>query len=163
MAIRNDHLSPSSTLLAIGDTAPDFTLLDQDRKEWKLSEALKKGDVVLSFYPLSFTSTCSIEMGCISKDIAQWGAKGASVVGISCDSFAVQKAYADKEGYQHRLLADMHRQVCKTYGLYWADLNVANRGTVIIAKSAQGRGTIKFIQAREPGKAMDWDSVLAMV
>jgi alkyl hydroperoxide reductase subunit AhpC len=57
----------------------------------------------------------------------------------------------------------MHRQVCKAYGLYWADLNVANRGTVVIGKSADGKGKIKFIQAREPGKAMDWDAVLGMV
>jgi peroxiredoxin len=163
MATKNDQLSPRSAPLAVGDFAPDFTLLDQDRKEWKLSEAVKQGDVVLSFYPLSFTSVCSTEMGCISKDIAQWSKKGAAVVGVSCDSFAVQKAFAEKEGYQHLLLADMHRQVCKAYGLYWADLNVANRGTVVIGKSADGKGTIKFIQAREPGKAMDWDAVLAMV
>jgi peroxiredoxin len=161
MSIKNDHLAPRATPLAVGDVAPDFTLLDQDRKEWKLSEAVKKGDVVLSFVPLAFTGVCGTEMGCIAKDAATWQGKGATVVGISCDSFATQKAWAEKEGYTQRLLADMHRQVCKAYGLYWADLNVSQRGTVIIGKSADGKGKVKSSQAREPGKAMDWDSVLA--
>ncbi len=163
MSTQNQSLSPRSAPLAVGDAAPDFTLLDQDRKEWKLSDAVKQGDVVLCFYPLSFTGVCSTEMACISKDFAQWSGKGAQVVGISCDSFAVQKAYAEKEGYQHRLLADMHRHVCKAYGLYWQDLNVAQRGTVVIGKSADGKGKVKFVQAREPGKAMDWKNVLEMV
>ncbi len=163
MSNQNQNLTPRSSPLAVGDVAPDFTLMDQDRKEWKLSDAVKNGDVVLAFYPLSFTGVCSTEMACISKDFATWSAKGSQVVGISCDSFAVQKAYADKEGYKHRLLADMHRQVCKAYGLYWPELNVAQRGTVVIGKSADGKGKVKFVEAREPSKAMNWNNVLEMV
>lgn len=163
MSTKNDQLTPRTAPLQAGDTAPDFTLLDQDRKEWKLSDAVKKGDVILSFVPLAFTGVCSTEMGCISKDAARWGAKGATVVGISCDSFATQKAWAEKEGYTQRLLADMHRQVCKAYGIYWADLNVAQRATVVIGQSPDGVGKIKFFEAREPGKAMDWERVLGLV
>lgn len=163
MAIKNDQLSVRATALSVGDVAPDFALLDQNRKEWKLSEALKKGDVVLCFYPLSFTSVCSTEMRCVSDDFEKWTAKGAQVVGISTDSFAVQKAWADAEGYKQTLLADMHKQVCKAYGLYWGDLNVAQRGTVVIGQAQDGKGKVKFVQAREPGKAMDWQSVVAMV
>ena len=93
--------------------------------------------------------------------MASWQAKGATVVGISCDSFAVQKAWADKEGFKQPLLADMHRHVCKAYGLYWPDLNVSSRGTVVIGKDPSGLGTVKWVQAREPGKAMNWEEVLA--
>ena len=163
MSTRNDLLTARSSLIGVGEVAPDFTLLDQDRKEWTLSEAVKKGDVALCFVPLAFTGVCSTEMGCISKDAGKWSGKGATVVGISCDSFAVQRAWAEKEGYTQRLLADMHRQVCKAYGLYWADLNVAQRGTVVIGKAADGKGKVKFVEAREPSKAMDWERVLGMV
>src|SRR5262245_16437318 len=109
--MKNPHLTPRSATIGIGDTAPDFTLLDQDRKEWKLSEYVKTGDVVLSFVPLAFTSVCSVEMKCISDDFAKWSAKGATVVGVDCDSFAANKAWAEKDGYKHAILADMHREV----------------------------------------------------
>lgn len=150
-------------MLKIGDTAPDFTLKDQHGKEWTLSAAIKNGDVVLSFVPFAFTGVCSTEMGCISKDIATWSKKGATVVGVDCDSPYANKAWAEKEGYTHTILSDLKRDVVKAYGLFWADLNVANRGTVVIAKAPDGKGKIKHIDARPPGQAMDWNNVLAMV
>ena len=150
-------------MLKVGDTAPDFTLKDQHGKEWTLSAALKKGDVVLSFVPFAFTGVCSTEMSCISKDIATWSKKGATVVGVDCDSPYANKAWAEKEGYTHTILSDLKRDVVKAYGLFWADLNVANRGTVVITKAADGKGKIKHIDARPPGQAMDWNNVLAMV
>lgn len=163
MATKNDHLTPRTSLIAVGDVAPDFTLADQQRKDWTLSDAVKKGNVVLCFVPFAFTNVCSTEMGCISKDFATWSKGGATVVGINCDSMFVNKEWSEKEGYTHAVLSDAHRLVSKAYGLYWADLNVSTRGTVVIGQSADGKGRVKFVQAREPGKAMDWESVLAMV
>lgn len=149
--------------LSVGDAAPDFTLPDQDRKDWKLADAVKRGDVVLAFYPFAFTSTCQAEMCSIRDDTKAWKAKGAEVVGISCDSFAANKAWAKEQGFEHHMLSDLHRDVVKGYGLYWADLNVANRGTVVIGKSADGKGRVKFVEARPPGQAMDFAGVLAKV
>ena len=122
-----------------------------------------KGDVVLCFYPLAFTGVCSTEMKCVSAEMGTWSAKGAQVVGISCDSFASNKAWADAEGLKQVLLCDMHREVCKAFGLYWSDLNVSQRGTVVIGKSADGKGVVKFVQARQPGNAMKWEEVLAQI
>ena len=157
----NAHLSPRSLPITVGEVAPDFVLKDQNRAEWSLAEAVKKGDVVLCFYPRSFTGVCSTEMKCVDAEMATWQQKGAQVVGISCDSFAVQKAFADSMGLKQPLLADMHRSVCRAYGLYWADLNVSSRGTVVIGRSADGKGKVKWVQARQPGDAMKWDDVLA--
>lgn len=154
-------LTPREKPITVGEAAPDFMLKDQNRNEWKLSEAVKKGDVVLCFFPLAFTSVCSTEMKCVNDEIGQWQKKGAQVVGVSCDSFATLKAWADSMGLKQTLLADMHRDVCKAYGLYWKDLNVSSRGTVVIGKAADGKGKVKWIQAREPGKAMNWEEVLA--
>lgn len=154
-------LRPHITPIAVGEPAPDFTLPDQNRADWKLADALKKGDVVLCFFPLAFTGVCSVEMKCITDEMNKWQAKGATVVGISCDSFATLKAWADANGYKHTLLSDIHRSVCQAFGLYWPDLNVAHRGTVVIGKSAEGAGKVKWVQSREPGNAMSFDDVLA--
>jgi len=149
------------TVIAPGETAPDFTLPDQNRNEWSLSEHVKQGPVVLCFFPLAFTGVCGTENACITKDIADWTAKGATVVAISCDSFAALKAWADAEGLEHTLLSDLHRKVVKPYGLYWPELNVGARGTVVIAQSDDGKGKVIWSDAREPGNAMDFDAVLA--
>lgn len=146
-----------------GEQAPNFTLQNQDREGWTLSEAVKKGDVVLCFFPFAFTSVCSTEMKCVDAEMESWLAKGAQVVGISCDSFAALKAWANELGLTHTLLSDIHREVCKRYGLYWEDLNVAKRGTVVIHQNDEGKGTVKWSQAREPGSAMEWDEVMGEV
>ena len=157
----NEHLTPRDTVLAPGDTAPDFTISTQDREEWSLAEHVKKGDVVLCFFPFAFTGVCGTEMECLSKEMARYTDQGATAVGVSCDSFAALKAWAERDGYTHTMLSDLHRAVCKAYGLYWSDLNVANRGTVVIGQSDDGVGKVKWSQGREPGAAMDFDEVLA--
>lgn len=148
-------------IIGAGEIAPDFTLKDQARQDWNLGEQLKKGDVVLCFYPLAFTGVCSTEMKCVSDEMAKWAAQGAQVVGVSCDSFAVLAEWSKQLGLKQTLLADMHRDVCKQYGLYWSDLNVSQRGTVVIGRSDDGRGKVKWTQNREPGKAMNFEDVLA--
>lgn len=163
MPSRNAHLTPRSGAITAGESAPDFTLTDQNRKDWTLSDAVRRGDVVLCFFPLAFTGVCGTEMKCVNDDFEKWSRKGAQVVGISCDSFAVLKAWAEKEGFKQTLLADMHREVVKGYGVYWPDLNVGSRATVVIGKSSDGKGKVKFVETREPGKAMKWEDVLAMV
>lgn len=153
--------NPRSTLIAQGETAPDFTISTQDREDWSLAEAVKKSDVVLCFFPFAFTGVCATEMECLSKEMQRWQDAGATAVGVSCDSFAALKAWADREGYTNTMLSDIHRTVCKAYGLYWADMNVAQRGTIIIAQSDDGVGTVRWSQAREPGAAMDTGEVIA--
>lgn len=161
--MNNFQLAPRPSPIAVGDIAPDFVLPDQNRQEWRLADHVRKGDVVLSFVPFAFTGVCSTEMKCISSDFEAWSSKGATVVGIDCDSFAANQAWAEREGYKHQILSDLHRHVCKAFGLYWADLNVSQRGTVVISKSEDGNGRVKFVQARPPSQGMNWTDVLAMV
>lgn len=156
----NEHLTPRTAPLKVGDTAPDFTLTTQDRADWRLADAVKAGDVVLCFFPLAFTGVCTTEMKCVSADLAKWKDKG-QVVGVSCDSFAALKAWGAAEGLTHTLLSDIHRQVCRAYGLFWPELNVSSRGTVVISHSPTGVGKVKWVEARQPGQAMKFDEVLA--
>ncbi len=157
----SEQLQPREKAISTGEIAPDFVLKDQLKNDWRLSDHVKKGDVALCFFPMAFTSVCSTEMKCVNDEIDSWQKKGAQVVGVSCDSFAVLKAWADSLHLKQTMLADMHREVCKAYGLYWRELNVASRATVVIGKSADGRGKVKWVQSREPGRAMQWDEVLA--
>lgn len=150
-------LTPRDSLIRIGEHAPDFTLKTHDRQDWNLAANLKKSEVVLCFFPFAFTGVCGTEMKCVSDELARWSAKGAQVVGVSCDSFAALSAWREKEHYQQVFLSDLHRSVCKAFGLYWADLNVAWRGTVVIAQD----GRVKWAQKREIAKAMNFDEVLA--
>lgn len=160
--MKNDHLTPRDSPIGVGEKAPDFTLLDQNRAEVSLSGLLRAangGDVVLSFYPLDFTSTCTTEMECFTRDRAKFEEAGATVVGVSCDSFACHKAFAESHGLDMTLLADMHRQVCRAYGFYWPELNVASRGTVVVGAD----GVVKWVSARSPGDAINNEDVLGVV
>lgn len=159
----SDNLKPRDKAIAAGEIVPDFTLKTQDRAEWKLSDAVKKGDVVLSFFPFAFTGVCGTEMQCITREMAAWQKKNASVVGISCDSMFTLKAWAEKEGLKHTLLSDQHRQVTRALGLYWPDMNTTGRATVVIGRSETGQGKVKWVQTREPSNGMKWEEVVAVI
>jgi len=159
----NDHLHPRDKTIANGEASPDFTLHTQDRKDWKLSDAAKRGDVILCFFPFAFSGVCGTEMQCITREMANWQKRGAQVVGISCDSPFVLKAWAEKEGFQHTLLSDQHRQVCKGLGIYWPDMNTTQRATIAVTQSDDGHGKVKFSQTRQPGAAMKWEEVVAVI
>lgn len=150
-------LTPRDSILRPGEAAPDFELTDQNRQPWRLSENLKKGEVVLCFYPMDFSPVCSAEMKCVTEEMARWTAKGAQVVGVSGDSFFTHKAFADQLGLKQTLLADMHRAVCKAYGLYWPDLNLAWRGTVVVGRD----GKVTWSQKREIKDAFKVEDLVA--
>lgn len=150
-----------STPIASGDAVPDFELDNQERQKWRLGDAVKRGDVVLCLFPFAFTGVCGTEMKCITREMGEWKKKGATVVGMSCDSPFVLKAWAAAEGFQHTLLSDQHRKVTRDLGLYWPEMNTTKRATIVIRKSPDGQGKAKWVESREPGKAMDWDTVMS--
>lgn len=156
----NDHLKPRDTVIAPGETAPDFELpTDVWGKTWKLSDALKQGDVVLSFFPFAFTGVCGTEMSCITKDLATLGGKGTTVVAISADGGPSLAAWKQQLGLTQTMLSDNFRAVCKAYGLYWADMNVCWRGTVVVGQN----GKVKWSQKREIKQAFNPQELLAQL
>lgn len=156
----NEHLTPRDTPIAPGEAAPDFTLPNQDRKDVSLRDLLAQGrEVVLSFYPFDFSPVCSTEMGCFTRDVARFREKEAVVVGVSCDSTWAHKAWSEQLGLKIDLLADLHRAVCRAYGFYFAPLNVASRGTVVIGAD----GVVKWVNARELKDAINNDVLLAAI
>jgi thioredoxin-dependent peroxiredoxin len=86
--------------LKSGDAPPDFTVeaaLGGKEFTFSLAEALKKGPVVLYFYPKSFTSVCTAEAHEFAENIENFVAAGASVIGISGDKIEVQRDFSSKE------------------------------------------------------------------
>lgn len=160
MGTKNEHLTERQGPIGVGEEAPDFTLMDQDKGEWTLSKEVENGDVVLCFYPMDFSPVCSTEMKCVTDEMAQFESKGAEVVGISGDSFFTHKAFADSMGLRQTLLADMHREVCKAYGFYFADLHVPSRGTVVVGKGDGGKMVVKWVQSRDIPEAMSAGDVI---
>ena len=142
--------------IKVGDNAPDFTLKDQDQQDVKLSEFRGKKNVVLAFYPLDWSPVCTGENKCLTDDFPNFQSANAEVFGVSADSFFSHKAWADSLGLKHRLLSDMHRSVCKSYGLYFEPLNCSKRATVIVDKN----GKVAYAKVQEIKTARDDKEIL---
>jgi len=67
------------------------------RVKFSLAEALKKGPVVLYFYPKSFTAICTIEAHEFAENYDNFVAAGASLIGLSADTIEVQREFSTKE------------------------------------------------------------------
>lgn len=100
-----------------GDIVPDFTLPDQDGVPRTLSGLLADGPVVLFFYPAAMTTGCTRE-ACHFRDVAaEFAAAGVQRVGISRDSVARQKEFADRHSFDYPLLSDSDGAVADVFGV----------------------------------------------
>ena len=92
---------PAFAALKQGDAAPGFTAkasLAGKEFSYSLDDALKKGPVVVYFYPSAYTGGCNIEAHTFSENAAQFAAAGATVIGVSGDSIERLNAFsADPE------------------------------------------------------------------
>ena len=149
----------ASKEIEVGDAAPDFTLNDQDNNPVTLSGFRGKKNVVLAFYPFDWSPVCTNENCALSEDLAQFEAKESVLFGVSCDSRFSHKAWKEKLGLKHSLLADQKREVSKKYGLYLEDLNCSKRATIVIDKS----GKVAFKKVQEIKVARDNKEILAAV
>ncbi len=102
---------------AIGTEAPDFTLPDQDGEEHTLS-AYRGKWVLLYFYPKDDTPGCTIEACTIRDQFKDFQKIDAVVLGVSVDSVASHKKFADAYQLPFTLLADEHKEVVGEYGVF---------------------------------------------
>lgn len=101
--------------LSIGQKAPDFKLLDADRKEKTLADF--KGKItILAAIPGAFTSVCTEELCTFQNTSAELEKLGAQVVTLAVDSPFVLKAYAEANNLKYPLLSDYTRETVKQYG-----------------------------------------------
>src|ERR1043165_8079987 len=91
---------PANAALKVGDKAPDFTTTGAvGGKAFKvhLAEQLKKGPVVLYFFPKAFTSGCTAEAHAFSESIGEFKKAGAQVIGMPADALPILKKFSVEE------------------------------------------------------------------
>ena len=105
--------------LDIGARAPLFTAkasLGGNEFEFSLQEALKKGPVVLYFYPAAFTKGCTVEAHDFAEAIEQYRELGASVIGVSHDDIDVLKKFSVSEcRSKFAVAADTDQHIMRDY------------------------------------------------
>lgn len=142
--------------VSVGESAPDFTLRDESNQEVLLS-SLRGAPVVLVFYPADFSPICTNELCGIRDDFSAFEAKGAKVFGISRDSTWAHKAFQEREGLKHSLLADTKGEVARLYGCWNEEHGIAERLTVVI----DAEGVIRYVVHNPPLEARDHKEALA--
>ena len=140
---------------AVGDEAPDFELPDQDRNPVRLSSFRGSKNVVVVFYPLSFTGVCTSELCELRDSLADFSNDDVQTLAVSVDSTATHKRFAEEQGYAFPLLADFwpHGAVAKAYGVLDEAFGIATRGTFIIDK--QGTVVFKVVNAVPDARDVD--------
>ena len=126
--------------LQIGIPAPEFLLLDTDKKQTSLSQ-FRGQNVVIFFFPFAFTSTCTEEMCTIQKDLSEYKSLNAVPIGISIDTLYSLKVF--KEMYKLdgvTLLSDFNKEAIRAYDVCIENYSngykgVAMRATFLINKS----------------------------
>jgi len=115
--------SPALAALKVGDTAPDFSTVGAvGGKEFKvhLANQLKKGPVVLYFFPKAFTSGCTAEAHAFSQSIGEFKKAGAQVIGMSADNLATLHDFSTKECRSAFPVATATPAIQKAYDVAWA-------------------------------------------
>lgn len=128
------------SLPAPGTPAPEFTLPSTSGASVTLSE-LKGKKVLLAFFPLAFTGTCTTEMAAFSQDYGQFSDENTVVLPISVDSIPTLKEFRAKEKITVDLLSDFKREVSRRYGTLNEERFFSNRAYVLIDRQGVVRWT----------------------
>ncbi len=123
-------------MVRIGAPAPAFTLPSTSGSDVSLADFHGRANVLLAFFPLAFTSTCTAENCAFSEDIDQFATAGTVVLPISVDSVPTLKEYKTKYGMKQDLLSDFKRDVSRSYGTLLEDKFFSNRSYFLIDKQS---------------------------
>lgn len=129
------------SLPAIGSAAPDFTLPSTAGEDVSLSDH-RGHNVLLAFFPLAFTGTCTAEVCEFHEDYSRYREKDTVVLPISVDSIPTLKAFAKQEGISVPILSDFHREVSRRYGTLNEERFFSNRAYVLIDREGKVRWTM---------------------
>jgi peroxiredoxin len=113
--------STASKAPAAGNVAPDFTADSTSGQPVNLSSFQGKKRVLLAFFPLAFTSTCTSELCDFSADFDQFSGKDVEVIPISVDSVPTLKEFKLKHQMRVDLVSDFKRDISRAYGVLLAD------------------------------------------
>lgn len=135
--------------IEIGQAAPDFTLYDSTKNKVTLSE-LRGQNVLLLFFPLAFTSTCTAELCSVRDNISFYNNVNAKVFGISVDSLHTLAKYKADQNLNFTLLSDFNKDVSSLYGTIYEMFGynmkgVSKRSAFVIDKE----GIVRYAEILE--------------
>ena len=142
--------------IEVGSPAPDFSLPDQENNKITLS-ALRGKNVILIFYPLDFSPTCTRELHDVTRLRERFA--NAEVYGISVDSRWCHGAFKREEGLAIPLLADFNPkgEVARLYDAWLDGPGFATRATFVIDRE----GIIRHVQKTDSSTARDQEEAIA--
>jgi peroxiredoxin len=144
----------------VGELAPDFTVASTSGSDVSLSSFRGKRNVLLAFFPLAFTGTCTKELICFTEDFDQFAGKGVEILPISVDATPSLKEFKNKLQMKTELLSDFRRDVSRAYGVLNEERFYSNRAYFLIDKS----GRIKWSHVeRKNGERRDNSEILAAI
>lgn len=144
---------------AVGTPAPDFTLASTSGQQVTLS-ALRGRRVLLAFFPLAFTSTCTSEMCAFTDDYDAFAAEGVTVLPVSVDSVPTLAEFKAKHGLSVELLSDFRREASRAYGVLLEHTFFSTRAYFLV--DADGVVRWSHVEAN-PGERRENAEILAAI
>jgi peroxiredoxin len=143
----------------VGEPAPDFTLKSTTGEKVTLS-SLKGRNVLIAFFPLAFTSTCTAELCDMRDEWDRFAGKGTTILPISVDSVDTLKEYKAKHDFQAEFLSDFKREVSRLYGVLIEERFYSNRAYFLVDKD----GIIRWEHVEQhPGQKRTNDELFAAI
>ena len=148
----------------VGQSAPEITLIDNERQSVALAD-IKGKTTVLVFFPGAFTGGCQ-EEACTFRDaLSEYNDLGAQVYGISVDSFFVQDAFINQNNLNFPFLSDYSRKTIEDYGIAVNDFagmpgyTTSMRAVFVI----DSQGIVRYKVAVAPTEHPDFDAIKSAV
>lgn len=148
--------------IAVGDTAPAFTLPDSDIQPVSLADFAGRKAALVVFYPFAFSGLCTGELTAVRDDLATFQNAQVQVLAVSTDPTYTLKAWSQAESFDFPLLSDFwpHGAVAQSYGVFNEQAGMAVRGTFLVGIN----GLVTFTEVNGPGEPRDqaaWKRAIA--
>src|SRR5437764_15249988 len=101
----------------VGDLAPDFTAVSTSGNDVSLASFRGKRNVLLAFFPLAFTGTCTKELVCFTEDFDQFAGQGVEILPISVDSIPSLREFKNRLHMKTELLSDFKWEIPRADGV----------------------------------------------
>lgn len=146
--------------IQVGQQAPDFTLRDTEKNKVTLSD-YRGRNVLLLFYPVAFTSTCTAELCSVRDNISFYNNAKATVFGISVDSLFANGKFKAEQNLNFALLSDFNKEASTAYDTiyetWFNDMKgVSKRSAFVIDKD----GVVQYAEVLEnAGDVPDFNAI----
>lgn len=148
------------TVPTVGSPAPDFTLNTTSGESVTLAQFRGKSNVLLAFFPLAFTSTCTAEMCAFTQDYAAFQRNDVVVIPVSVDAVPSLKAFRDHYKMGVELASDFKRDASRAYGVLMEHTFFSNRAYFLIDK----QGILRWAFVEEtPGSKRENAEIFAEI